>query len=304
VKLEILLIIGVVAAGYFLLKRNTENGKRFVRAHHFLMQIDTGASVDTANRAAQYLLGKGSDADGNHRAIMRAKAFANENYNGKQLPVISAAISRGFRGASLNRYEMSAAKNSEIPRLGREAGALAIQQLSLPFLLSGSHRDGTFYPPDGFFDDPFVSGYIMSFINTFRANQLNDSELSNDDRNKFIQAALEAADPRLTNANLSDSWVGSLRSKQGDKNVSDGANAATAIVLAMVGKIDEDHPSPLIASARELAKVRSGMASEIQDLMPDQGRQVSSASAALVSSIHEVTVGQYMRQRYPELCGP
>jgi hypothetical protein len=302
--LEILLIIGAVAASYFFLKNNAERSKRFVRAHHFLMQINSGANVDTANRAAQHIFSKGSDSSENRRDIMWANAYAKERYNGRQLPVIAAAISKGFEGAKLSKLEQTSTKNIELPRLGRETGELAIQQLSLPFLLGSHHENGKFSPPNGFFDDPFVGGYIMSFINTFRVHQLNDRELSDDDRNRFMQAALEAADPRLIGADLSKSWVGGLRNNQSEKNAAAGANAASAIVLAMIGKIDESYPDPLIASARDLARARSGVAAEMQNFMPQSSNTADPAATAFVSAIHEVTVGQRMRQRYPELCGP
>jgi hypothetical protein len=301
--MEILLIIGVVVAGYFLLKNNTERGKRFVRAHHFLMQIENGASVDTANGAAQQLLSRGSNSAANSRAITWANSFAKEHYSGKQLPLIAAAISKGFEGAVLNKAEDVATNNLNLPRLGRETGELAIQQLSLPFLMGSRHQSGEFSPPGGFFEDPFVGSYIMSFINTLRVHQLNDSDLGNEGRNRYMQAALEAADPRLIGTDLSTSWVGNLRKNQSDKSTADGADAASAIVLAMIGKIDENHPSPLIMSARDVARARGGVALEMQNIMPQNSEQVDSTATAFVSAIHEVTVGQHMRQRYPEFCG-
>lgn len=308
--MELLLIFGVAVAGYFLLKGNHERGKRFVRAHYFLMKLDSGESVEEANRLAKFILTEYLNADENHQAIMRANAYtrayayAREKYNGKQLPVIAEAISRGFEGAKLNKFEQTAANDSAVSRLGHETGQLALMQLALPFLSGNSREMQRFTPPDGFFDDPFIAGYIMSFINTLRIHGLSDNNLTEDQISKFTQSALEAVDKNLIGSDLSKSWVGKLRNNINDSRASEGADASSALVLAMIGKIDENYDNKLISDAREFSKTRKETMSDLHKFTFMENDFMNPTSTALVSAIHEITVGRYMKERYPKLCYP
>lgn len=93
--MEILIWVLVIGIGYFFFKKNAARGVRFVRAHEFLIALDTGESIESANEIAQFTMSKYDTTDQN-AAIISAKSYANQHYGGKQLPVIAEALRKGF----------------------------------------------------------------------------------------------------------------------------------------------------------------------------------------------------------------
>lgn len=98
--MEAILILALLGAGLFwFFKRNTESGRRFVRAYLFLELLESGSSVQEANSVAKRMyFSKYSDGDADTRAIHRARAYAAHAHAGKQLPVIAMAVAKGFQG--------------------------------------------------------------------------------------------------------------------------------------------------------------------------------------------------------------
>lgn len=92
------LVLVIAVTGSWLIFQNIRRGKRFVRAVDFLMQLDGGATVAEANEGCQLILTSSWPEDLNRQAIDRANREAALHYNGKQLPLIRLAHSKGFKG--------------------------------------------------------------------------------------------------------------------------------------------------------------------------------------------------------------
>lgn len=100
----IILLIIVVGVLYYM---NIRRGRRFVRSVVFLMEHELGIknglsekdAIDKANHMALLIIfGKDSDPDKDRHAIEVATLYADEFHEGKQLPVIAEAKSKGFLG--------------------------------------------------------------------------------------------------------------------------------------------------------------------------------------------------------------
>ncbi len=188
--------------------------------------------------------------------------------------------------------------------LGREVGGMAKHQLSLPFLLTSCVRNGQFQPPEGFFFDPYVAGFCISFVNTMRLELFENRTRAEKSRNAFILSALMVVDPNLTIRNWSDSWVKKSRGLQTDDNYSRGLNHASAVALALIGRIDQNSAHPLIVEARKLAPSFAGLLGDISTLMrqPLTKNQIgASGDTAFLTALHELTIGKHMRDSYPRL---
>lgn len=79
---------------------NLDRGKNFVRAYLFLEILDMGETPEEANRIVLTLFSSVSDPDSDSNVIRRAAAYAKEHHDGKQLPVIAEAKSKGFSDLS------------------------------------------------------------------------------------------------------------------------------------------------------------------------------------------------------------
>lgn len=73
-----------------------------MKAYYFLeaLELDGGGadSIETANDLSLGLFESWSDSDLDNRAIKRAIAYAKQNHNGNQMPVINEARAKGFLG--------------------------------------------------------------------------------------------------------------------------------------------------------------------------------------------------------------
>ncbi|MBK5944990.1 hypothetical protein CCR83_00640 [Rhodobacter veldkampii DSM 11550] len=92
--LQIILIGTAIIA--FALWQSVRGGKRFVRAHVFLEELNKGASAEAANEAAARVFARGADKIADANAAIRAQAYAKANTKGKQAPVIEQARGKGF----------------------------------------------------------------------------------------------------------------------------------------------------------------------------------------------------------------
>ncbi|KPB00846.1 hypothetical protein SU32_11610 [Ahrensia marina] len=72
--------------------------KRFVRAAEFLSRLEAGETVSDANAASSLLFTRHCPDDLRSLATERANREAAINYNGKQMPLIEFALSKGFEG--------------------------------------------------------------------------------------------------------------------------------------------------------------------------------------------------------------
>ncbi len=89
-----LLLWVVFPAGF----QPVDYGKRFVRAIDFLTLLNGGASVAEANRLAALLFTPASNPNMDYEAIQRAERLRRVWFEGKQLPAIQLARSKGFTG--------------------------------------------------------------------------------------------------------------------------------------------------------------------------------------------------------------
>lgn len=92
------IILLIIVAVSWLVYSNINRGKQFVRAVDFLMQLDGGATAEEANEGCKIILTNNWPEELNRQAIDRAIREADLHYNGKQLPLIRFAISKGFEG--------------------------------------------------------------------------------------------------------------------------------------------------------------------------------------------------------------
>ncbi|WP_417244415.1 hypothetical protein [Celeribacter sp.] len=90
------IVLVIVVAGFWLWRSNQKRAKRFVRAVHFLDALDGGATPDEANGVVAKLFTKHSNADADNQAIRFAQDRAQRWTQGKQLPWIHEARTKGF----------------------------------------------------------------------------------------------------------------------------------------------------------------------------------------------------------------
>ncbi len=90
------IIIGV--ALFFFIRGNIRRGRIFAQAYCFLEFIDTGETLEEANRVAALACTSSSNIDLDRQLQIRAKNFIDHNFNGKQLPLIALARQKGFTG--------------------------------------------------------------------------------------------------------------------------------------------------------------------------------------------------------------
>ena len=110
-----LIITSIVGLGiFFLHKQALRRGKRFVRAYHFLTQLDAGCDIDSANQSAHTILRTRSDMASHHDIVMAANRHIAIYFGGKQLPLINLALRKGFK-------DQNEARNKNIT--SHEAGA-------------------------------------------------------------------------------------------------------------------------------------------------------------------------------------
>lgn len=94
----IIVLFLIIVVTFIVVRGNITRGKRFVNAYIFIDWLEKGHSAEDANNIARLFGGPHADPDLDSREIQRAKAFSAQNFGGKQLPVIQAAIEKGFKG--------------------------------------------------------------------------------------------------------------------------------------------------------------------------------------------------------------
>lgn len=89
----------VVGCGLVILVVHViRRGRIFVRSVDYLQLLDSGATVKDANRVSAVLFSSTSDPDYIKHAIHRARTLSDMYFEGKQVPIIRLARSRGFNG--------------------------------------------------------------------------------------------------------------------------------------------------------------------------------------------------------------
>lgn len=89
----IVFAFAAIAAFKFEFRRR---GKRFVRAFLFLEALDCGEDIESANNLAKMAFRHSHLIDLDRSAIERATVTKDRFFGGRQLPVISLAIEKGF----------------------------------------------------------------------------------------------------------------------------------------------------------------------------------------------------------------
>ena len=187
-------------------------------------------------------------------------------------------------------------RNGKFQTLGHDTGKSALTQLTLPFHTFVGIGSKVATPSD-FFDDLYTSSYALSFVNTMRVHIIGDKGWSESNIAEFLMSALRVIDPRLNDENLGSSWMNTVRNSKSVEVAMQGSNAATALVLLMFGKIDEKYDDPLIRTARLMADKRED---DLKFLSPTN-KENSVRLQAMVSALHEGTIGSHMRNRYPNI---
>lgn len=91
----VILVVVVVALAFFW-SSNQRRAHRFVRAVHFMDELDRGATSNEANGVVTKLFTKHSTVEADAEAIQFATDKAQKFTNGKQLPWIHEAREKGF----------------------------------------------------------------------------------------------------------------------------------------------------------------------------------------------------------------
>ena len=91
-------VLFIVVAALLLRQWTIHSGKRFVRAAMYLEALPSVASAQEANLLVSDICTRKSDPENDVFVIQRARAFANDYFDGKQQLVIRAARSKGFVG--------------------------------------------------------------------------------------------------------------------------------------------------------------------------------------------------------------
>lgn len=91
----VILVLAVVVLAFFW-RSNQRRAHRFVRAVHFLDELDRGATSNEANGVVIKLFTKHSTVDADADAIQFATGIAQKFTNGNQLPWIHEAREKGF----------------------------------------------------------------------------------------------------------------------------------------------------------------------------------------------------------------
>ena len=89
-------ILFFVLLAWVFLRASKKKKKNFVQSFYFLSCLENGKTAEEANGLAHNLLTSGSDPKKNKRVARLASDYSQEKYNGRQLPVIQEAASKGF----------------------------------------------------------------------------------------------------------------------------------------------------------------------------------------------------------------
>lgn len=92
----VFVIMFFVLLGWVLLRASKTRRKNFVQSFYYLSCLGKGKSTAEANNLAHNILTPKSDPKDDKRWTQRASEFSQEKFNGKQLPVIQEAASKGF----------------------------------------------------------------------------------------------------------------------------------------------------------------------------------------------------------------
>ncbi|MEP1327090.1 hypothetical protein [Pseudophaeobacter sp.] len=95
-KLSMSMLIFVACGVVLLIVHVIRRGRVFARSADYLRLLESGASVEEANRLAASLFKSTSDPDYDRKAVLRAKMISDMHFGGKQMPIIRLARSKGF----------------------------------------------------------------------------------------------------------------------------------------------------------------------------------------------------------------
>ena len=85
-----------VFVAWVIYRANTRRGKNFVQSFYYLSCLEKGKTAEEANRLAHNVLVSGSDPKRDKHLTRLASDYSQEKFNGKQLPGIQKAASKGF----------------------------------------------------------------------------------------------------------------------------------------------------------------------------------------------------------------
>jgi len=92
----VFLILFLFVLAWVLIRANINRGKNFVRSFYYLLCLKNGKSAEEANHLARGILTSISNSEDDRRLTKMASDFSQENYHGKQRPIIHKAATKGF----------------------------------------------------------------------------------------------------------------------------------------------------------------------------------------------------------------
>lgn len=170
---------------------------------------------------------------------------------------------------------------SQHKRLGAQTGQGVWQTLQTASLASSLGSKGFFDPPNDFYFDSYISGFVIGAVNGSLIAGAKGSGWSSRKKGEFMYSALEVVDPSKTVAKI----------LLGDLSVSDqslhaeGNNDGMSVSLAIYNGLKPDDPDPKVVMAREMAEMLSGTLGSNGDL-----------GGALIA----LTIQKYMAERWGE----
>ena len=166
-------------------------------------------------------------------------------------------------------------------RLGTQVGHGVYQTLQTASLSSSLGSKELSDPPPDFFQDSYVSGFVIGAINGALIAGAKGSGWSTRKKGEFMMYALEVVDPSKTVAKI---LLGDISVENKALHI-EGTNDGMSVSLAVYKGLKPDDPNHKVEMAREMVKMFSGMLGPKGDL-----------AGALIT----LTIVDYLKRRRDE----
>ena len=140
---------------------------------------------------------------------------------------------------------------------GKEIGQSALDTIvKKAFIGSQYFDDVNFNPPEGFFDDKYIRGYLTNYVDLHITFVFNGKSWNTQKKGEFLLEAFNIIDPSRTlfNNHLQMSNdINIVLALRDDKDFKQGQEDSTTFVGTLYKKLRPDDPDPILAKARHLA---------------------------------------------------
>ena len=164
---------------------------------------------------------------------------------------------------------------------GKEIGQQTLGMLKSASIGTSFGLVDDFSPPSDFFYDPYINGFLASYVGNIMAFGLSANSWSTKKKGECVTSAFSEIDPSNT---LNKGLIKEIELDQDE--VQRGVNDGATVVGLMHNKLKPDDPDPKVKEAKELSEV---LAKQEKGSSPHEHW----GAAALL-----VTIRQYINEKW------